>query len=432
MKKIIKNPRFIVPIFLALGILYRAILIYCYPQPFINDQIAYHDMAMGILTHGIFAAPFYPYGYPMIIAILFKLFGTDNTLVWTLTQICMDAGVAVFIYWTAKDLFGKTGPALVAFFLYIVSPFVAAYTGMMLTEVSAVFGMAIFFMVWHRFFFTSKVRFLILAAFLMGFVPEIRPSFIFFMVGIFGVTLYLIRNKGIKWMGWVAVVVAYLIPISYALIGNYTYFHKISLLNVNSQFAGALVVSQLYEGRVIHADRPHVFPERMGEIITLENQVPYNAELVNRLDKEELQEGIQMVKRDPIHFIVVRFQKAFYIWEKYYIIYYSGDLTPVETAITYGTNALLIVSAIAGMILLGISHMKWHQRLFLFMSIGLILSTSIVHMLTVAETRYSLPAYPILFIFSGYCITEFWNKYRTWRIRRFYGFAYPTKVSKAP
>jgi hypothetical protein len=42
-----------------------------------------------------------------------------------------------------------------------------------------------------------------------------------------------------------------------------------------------------------------------------------------------------------------------------------------------------------------------------------------VHMVTVGEERYSLPAYPVLFIFSGYGIAEVCAKFWSWRSRTF-------------
>ena len=415
MKKVILNPRFFIPVLLALSILYRAILVAAFPQPFVADQTQYHDIALGILKNGIFANANRTYGYPMIVAFWYAVFGSGNVLAWTLIQVCMDACIALFIYWTTKDVFGKKMPAIIAFVYYCVSPFVAAYAGMLLTEVSAVFFMALFFLLWHRFFQTKKVIYFLPAAFLMGYIPEIRPVFFYFMVALFAATLFLIRNMVIKRREWILVIVFFLLPLSYAYVGNYLLFHRITpLVADDSGFATELVGSQYLEGRAPHPiDKPGGWPDRIGQL-GWELRFPYERQYRENLKKEHMKEAIDIIKKDPWHFFRVRLNKAWYIWEKHYLFIFSQEPPFIEFA-AYALNTILLVSAALGMLFFGRQKRILHQKLFLWMSVALIVYTSCVHMISGGEERYSLPVYPILFIFSGYAFAVLgewiWKKY---------------------
>ncbi|MCX6792268.1 MAG: glycosyltransferase family 39 protein [Candidatus Gottesmanbacteria bacterium] len=405
MNQTIRNPRFITPLFLTFGIIYRAILIYFNPQPYIADQTRYHDIAIGILRNGIFADSTRPYGYAMIVAIWYKLFGVGNFLAWKLIQVVLDALIALFVYWTAKDVFGKKLPAVIAFILYSCSPFVAAYAGVLLTEVSAVFCMALFLLLWQRFFQTKKILYLISGAFFMGYLPEMRPAYFFFMVGLFVVALFLLRKMGIKWHQWILVVVAFILPFSYAIAGNYLFFHRISPLAVDGGFSRQLVASEALEGRVPHPIlRAGIFPEPIGQM-EWDLRFPYNAEYRTNLAKVALKKGIDIAMKDPWHFLRVRLNKAWYVWEKHFLFVYSEEPRIVEVAV-YTVNTLLLVFAVAGIIVFCTKPLQPHQRIFLLTCIALLLYTSAAHTISIAEERYSLPVYPILFIFAGYAIAS--------------------------
>jgi hypothetical protein len=400
-----RNPRYIIPLFLAFGIIYRAIFIYFNPQPYIADQTQYHDIAIGILRNGIFADSTRPYGYAMIVAIWYKLFGVGNVPAWKLIQVVLDALIALFVYWTAKDVFGKKFPAVISFILYSCSPFVAAYAGVLLTEVSAVFCMALFLFLWHRFFQTRKILYLISGEFFMGYLPEIRPAYFFFMVGLFIVTLFLMRKMVIRWYQWILVVLAFILPFSYALAGNYLLFHRISPLAVDGGFSRQLVASEALEGRAPHPIlRAGIFPEPIGQM-AWDLRFPYNAEYRTNLAKAALKKGIDSAMQDPWHFVRVRLNKAWYIWEKHFLFIYSEKSGIVEVAV-YTANTLLLVLAAAGIIVFCTKPVQPHQRIFLLTCIALLLYTSAVHTISIAEERYSLPAYPILFIFAGYAIAS--------------------------
>lgn len=398
---IIRKPQFYIPFLLALGILYRAILIASNPQPFIGDETQYHDFAVGILRNGIFADSTRVYGFPMIVAIWYKLFGIGNVLAWKLIQIIMDVLIALFVYITTKDVFGKKLPALMAFVMYIVSPFVVAYAGVLLSEVSVVFCMAIFLLVWHRYFQTKKILYLALGAFFMSYLTEIRAVYFFFMVALFALTLFLIRKMTVLWYQWILVIIAFLIPLSYAIIGNYLYFQRISPLAVDGGFPRQLIASEALEGRVPQPIlRAGIFPEPIGAD-EWALRFPYNAQYRTGLADTLLKTGIATALKDPRHFIEVRLNKAWYVWEKHFLFIFSYESTLVDTTV-YIVNILLLIFAAAGILIFGMKPKQRHQRIFWLTSIALILYTSAAHTISIAEERYSLPAYPVLFIFAGY------------------------------
>jgi hypothetical protein len=395
---------------LALGIVYRAFLLSSFPQPFLADQIQYHDIALGILKDGIFVSSNRTYGYPMIIAVWYSLFGVGNVLAWTLIQVCMDALVALCIYFITKDIFGKKLPAIIAFTLYCISPFVAAYAGMLLSEVSAVFFMALLFLFWHKFFKTKKIIYLIVASFFMGYIPEIRPAFYYFMVGLFVVTVFMVRKMNIPRWGWALVVVFFLLPFSYAYIGNYVVFQRISpLVADNGGIAHELLSSVHLESRAPHPlHKPGSWPDRIGRL-GWELGFPYEQTYRDNLKKEHMKEALVIIKKDPVHFLRVRLNKAWYVWEKKFLFIFTEEPKFIEYAANI-FNTFLLLSAGGGIVLFLMQTKTFHQRIFLWMSITLIGYTSVIHMISTAEPRYSLPAYPILFIFSGYALSEIYTR----------------------
>src|SRR6185369_15418948 len=103
---------------------------------------------------------------------------------------------------------------------------------------------------------------------LMGYIPEIRPVFFYLMIALFVTTLFLIRTMGIKWWGFVALIISFILPFSYAYAGNYLLFNRISpLVADDGGFAHELVSSLYLEGRAPHPiDKPGGFPDRTGQL----------------------------------------------------------------------------------------------------------------------------------------------------------------------
>src|SRR3989344_9050889 len=115
-------------ILFALGVVYRLILAKLVPQPFIFDQTEYHQFAVGIINQGLTVWPTRLYGYPLFLAIVYKLFGTGNFLAVTVIQAILDCLTAVIIYKSAEIIFKDKTTAIISYFLYLVNPFTAAFT----------------------------------------------------------------------------------------------------------------------------------------------------------------------------------------------------------------------------------------------------------------------------------------------------------------
>ncbi len=340
----------------------------------------------------------------MIVAVWFKLFGVGNAMAWKFMQVLGDVLIAFLVYLTAKDVFGRKLPATIAFILYCASPFVAVYAGMMLTEVSSVFCIVLFIFLWHRYFLTKKILYLVSGVFFMSYLSEIRPVYFYFMVGLFVVTLLLMLKMRVSWYKWIPIIVAFILPISYAIAGNYVMFGRISPLVVDGGFSRQLVGSEYMEGRAPHPiDRPGGFPDR---VVAMQWALgwPYDGAHRDSMANDELKEGIAIARKDPMHFLRERLNKAWYIWEKQYLFIFTEAPQAIETAVSI-TNLLLILFAVLGITYFGTRPMQWHQRIIWLTCIAIILYTTVAHMVSDGEERYSLPAYPILFIFAGYALS---------------------------
>jgi hypothetical protein len=213
------------------------------------------------------------------------------------------------------------------------------------------------------------------------------------------------------------VAIAFILPFSYALAGNYLLFGRISPMTVDGGFDRQLIISQIVEGRAPHpADRPGGYPEPIGAMLW-ELRFPYEKTHRDNLVKKTLKLGVDMAMKDPIRFLRVRLNKAWYIWEKHNLFIFSYEKKIVEVT-AYTANSFLLIFAVAGIILFWRKRRLPHQRIFLFTAVALILYTSAAHMISDGEERFSLPAYPILFVFAGYAVAtgNDWVKKRTGRM----------------
>lgn len=161
-----------------LGILFRLLFIYLYPQPFGFDQYEYYHYALQILTHGIFAEVARLYGYSLILAIIFKFFTFYSLLPVFIFQAILDTTTAILIYKWAKLLFTQKSIPWIAFVLYLLNPYTSAYVGVVLSEVTGIFFVTLTMYLFTLFLLKKSPAVWLLFCFIAGFSTQIRPVFL--------------------------------------------------------------------------------------------------------------------------------------------------------------------------------------------------------------------------------------------------------------
>jgi len=404
-------------ILFGLGLIYRLWLIYLSPQALILDQVQYHDYAMGMLKTGLYAHSFRIYGYPLFIALIYKFTGiisTISNLPWQLIQVVLDTSTALLVYFTATRLFDRRSIANIAYIICLFNPFTAPFAGVLLPKVLIIFLIALFFFLLS--FFQQKIGFLQLIIFglLLGFSTQVRPFYLYFSliaVFIFAVVCFkkLVNMKN-KVLALIVLLIFYFLPFSYNVLGNLKYFGEFALMDVDNLF-----IENFYIGLFLESS-----PDIKLSIWDYPPEVRWTFETYSYATDPKDKAGREARKRmfmdlafreiakDPYKFLSWRIKKLWYAWEKHTLYPYYNPKNNILSGFVYWSNIALLAGAFVGIISFFKKIAKKHNitaRLFFIFSLLLILNTFAVGAATSAQERYSLPAYPILFIYFAYGIS---------------------------
>jgi 4-amino-4-deoxy-L-arabinose transferase-like glycosyltransferase len=128
-----------------------------------GDSLLYGDLARNLLQHGVYgftrivnglpAAPRLTLirlpGYPLFLALCFRLFGIANYSAVLLVQVAVDLCTCLLLAALARRLFGPRA-GLAALWLACLCPFTSAYAAAPLTETLTLFCIALAFYAFER------------------------------------------------------------------------------------------------------------------------------------------------------------------------------------------------------------------------------------------------------------------------------------------
>jgi hypothetical protein len=453
-----QNQFILLVVFFFSGAIFRLWFVSLVPQPFVHDQLQYYNYAVGILEHGLFAHTYRGYGYPLFIAAVYGIFGQGNPWVWKIAQILMDTGTAVLVFSIAKTLFTKRVFAWIAFLLYLFNPYTATYTGVMLTEVAAIFNTTLIFFLFLKYLRKPSLTILVFLGLALGYLTQVRSSFYFFTL-IFA--LYILTRSVIcsyskgpvarqlhghpqgdpghgsprprathsisimrvlpgishlfKWVRMnliigVLFLSMYFLPYVYTIAGNLVYYRQFSLTTVHDFFVLNAYLSVFVDRWPLHADTDSPYPPQVGPAYGEYLFAPTNREERKSMAKKYLDATIHTVLKNPWYYVTRGFIKAFYIWDKREFFYFSEPENPDAVAVLRLSNITVLVSGIIGLLLWLITQAKRKQKIFLefgFIMSGFLFYVHFAHILSVSEERFSLPGYPLIYLFVGYCLWRF-------------------------
>lgn len=142
-----KNPRFF--LLLSLGaLLYRLYFAVLLPCLAAGDTYVYANLARTLLNHHVYGlsggdGSFYVTlirlpGYPLFLAVVFRLFGQDHWRAVMVLQAFVDTATCLVIAGIARRVINDRA-AKIAFVLAAICPFTANYAGTVLTETLTIF-----------------------------------------------------------------------------------------------------------------------------------------------------------------------------------------------------------------------------------------------------------------------------------------------------
>ncbi len=434
-------------ILFVLGVIYRFWIANLVAQPFAFDQTEYHNFALQILDKGLVAWQARLYGYPLFLAVIYKIFGAGNFFAVSVVQSIVDSLTGVLIYLIGIKIFQSKKIAWVCYLLYLLNPFTSVYVVLTLSEVWGVFWVVLLTYLLVEFAASSGINFstppnrsrnslfcpyipsrsgsgvvckiysflaiinsrlphlLGVISLLLGFLPQVRPAFLFYGIVVLAwLVIGVIREmREMKILRGMMMVILFTLPFTYNIIGNWIYFKQFSLTTVDNLLVREFYISLYVPGRSpFHAKTPDVFPPEVQKIYSEYTPLPQNANERKAMADKYLNLGLQKVSENPLEFIITRLRKFWYVWEKHFLYYYTQPENKIVDFLTYWGNNLLILLGLAGFVSWYRKNKKSHLVWFGWFVIFTIAYISLVHSFSLAEERYSLPGYPFIFLFAGY------------------------------
>jgi len=385
------------------------------PQPLLFDQGEYLQTARHMQLLPYYTNSIRPYGYPLLLSWLFDATGTENPLIWKSIQCAMDSMTAILVILIGFRVFRKNIPAFVAGVLYLVNPFTSAYAGILLTEVLTVFliTLSIYLLVIN--YYGKKLVIYLIISFILGFIPQVRSVFLFWsLVNLSWIMFRIFRTNDTvrkKILQPIAIFFVFLLPFFYSMAGNYIWYRTLTPFTPDNQFVLNLYIS-LYIKRVT----PDMlrFPEEVDQANGAFTRIS-NSEERRVIENKYSNLTRDYITHNPVPFLESRLEKMEYVWEKNTWFPLTGYRDSSHILIIRWINRILLGSSFVGFVLFLRRQKKSASRLdrfFVIQSVILIILLTLYHTVTTAEERYSLPGYPILFLFTGWTVYEIYCRIR--------------------
>lgn len=400
-KKFEKKREYVwVGLLMLLGFAYRIILNLLVPQPFVFDQDQYYGFVLGILKSGLHADAYRLYGYPLIVAPIIALFGVGSPIPWTIFQSGIDVLTGLLVYGIACRLTGDIRIQMGVFVLYLLNPYTSGYAGSLLSEVVTIFLVTLIALliihVWEK-----KNRWVpLLLSFLLGYLPQVRPVFLYLTIIYIGVLVYQFRTQNRLIF---LCLVLYITPFTYTIFANSVYFGEASPVSVDRVFPRELYTSQFIGRGLAFTDTQFgVWPAEALRAWS-EYSTPGTSLGRKAMAQKYMDLSLTRIRHDPWKFIHMRLEKMWYVWEKHFIFpFVMGPSNWFTKALTYWMNILLLLFAAAGLAFgLGKRESK-HLRRFCRYTLFFLLYITVIHSISTAEERFTLPAYPLIILFAAY------------------------------
>lgn len=187
----------------------------------VGDAAGYNVLALGILDtrtfsdFGAFRTPI----YPLFIAFIYFLFGIKPWIV-LLLQLFLDTGIAIIVYFIAKEIFESKPIAFISAFLYSISFPSAYYSTRLLTEVPFTFVFTLAILIFIKGLKKKRLLDFALTGIFIGLATLTRPIAYYFPLVLLIVLTFSDSRAVQKLRNMVIMIIAFLIVVSVWQIRN--------------------------------------------------------------------------------------------------------------------------------------------------------------------------------------------------------------------
>jgi Dolichyl-phosphate-mannose-protein mannosyltransferase len=315
--------------------------------------------------------------YPYFLVLIYKLFGSE---LWKLqvVQSLLDTMSCFLIFRLSLKTFRDPTPAVLAAGFYAVYFKMIVTVARPETETLYIFLLLVFLLVFIGSFARSALAFF--SGIALGLVTLIKPITLLFPLAAAG--LYLFRARARRGERILLLAVGFLVTILPHLMNNY--------LREGRLFYSSGGGKMLYMGAVI--DYSKNFREEEARLI---REINSRYSFSHSLEDDHVlgRMAVRSILKDPWAFLK---RLAFRICLFWTYPDYSTTLMALKTILILLFNGVLLLLAALGFWLSGRRKYFYEPFLLLFLYVYS------AYVITYAYSRYSLPLFPVLFIFSSY------------------------------
>lgn len=365
----------------------------------IVDARAYESIALDIVKTGVYPddainrpGP----GYELFLAFVFFVFGHSLWAVWAI-QAGLLALSAALVGLTVRDVLGGTWPwavGLLAAAFVGFSPDLIMMTNMLMTEILVVFFVSAFVFFLFRYVRESYFVRLAAAALILTLAVFTRGNLLLLLLP--AVWLIWQKTGSRRAVMFVLIFGALLVPWT---LHNYIAYKQLKPFNGSTGL--------LYVGN--HAGAT-------GELMVDYKLPPGIDASMPQLEFDDAlgRAGVEYIKSHPLDFLrlsLVRMSIFFSLARPFAFWPHLHGLSQLLMIIASGAyGALIFFGGLFGAILLLMEKMADRQKIFAVVALALTVPASIAAL--IVETRYRLPAYPLLTILAAFGWYALFNSWR--------------------
>lgn len=331
------------------------------------DPIAFHLMrGEGFSLEGGPTAVSGPV-YPVLLAILYTLFGYSATVVRMFFSV-LDAAHCVVFYFIAKKSFGGRVGVLTAMVL-IVSPMTIYCVLTLSPEVPFLVFHALFILAFVAAVQARMYRYSLMSGLALGFATLSRAVPILLPLAALPVFVINTERRGRGLAHFAVFLLAFAVPVGSWIVRDYVVLQRF----IPVQTLGG---SHLYRAT----------PARTSAEAEREENAELRSLKHTEQDRALYVRSWQRIRENPEEFVRLMGQRLMQMW-------YRTDSRRFERPLWYANSVMLVLAAI-GMVL---SRRAWREHSLFYLVIAYYV---VLHMILVAILRYTLPIIPLIVIFA--------------------------------
>lgn len=398
---------YIIVVFILLGFIIRYYLSSLADSRSGFDTYAYYYMAQDMFNNkwGVTYND-HNSGYGFILFFIYTIFGKENLVnmanlqIIRFIQIGVDLINGLLIYKICTKIFNRRA-AIISLFLYLVNPFSASFTGLLLPEIFTIFFiLLIIYILTSPLFPRSKLLWFDLG-FLLGSLLFIRMAFYYYIFALLTIlSLIYFRNKA-RIMFILLALVGFLIASSYSLLAYYHKYQKISLVTPYNMGLSMVYLNFYRTNRFPELNYlyPGTLDPKFYAIYSEYHNLPY-LDIPKYKEKYTALLWQEFPDKWPL-FMRSYFRNFFWMWDKEHLATYTDPFYPKDQWILRITNMLVILLSIIGFRYYLKANAGKICKPFIIFTVSFFLYICLFFPLVTSETRHTLPFYPLIFIFAG-------------------------------